>query len=103
MKKAAVSFSRPVAESEVEGILAEWARDERARIVIRRPLRSGPSGTHWHIGGTTAGMGTVEVNLVPTTRSIDVIVHDNRTGTWAGHAYRGLARLLRSRLCGDPR
>ncbi len=100
MKKITISAMRRTTEAEIEAIVASWAKEQRARSVIRRPLRSGRTGTHWHVGGTTPGMGTVEVNFFPETSGPEVMVHNNRRGTWAGDAYGRLARVLRAGLRG---
>src|SRR3989442_11739751 len=53
---------------------------------------------HWHITGLKKGTGTVEVTYQPSSRTLTVLVHDNRRGTWAGQAYQRLAQKIEKRL-----
>ncbi|HEX4919763.1 MAG TPA: hypothetical protein VFV92_03385, partial [Candidatus Bathyarchaeia archaeon] len=88
----------PMARSELQNILEAWAGREGAAVkpmgrLVRR-YKSKGDNMHWHITGLRDGMGTVEITYTPSARLLTVLVHENRRGTWAGHAYLTLAHQL---------
>lgn len=64
-----------------------------ATVTSRRELKSAAGGIHGHLSRPGSGMGTVEVNFLPAAAAVEIIVHDNRRGRWAGDAWERLARL----------
>ena len=102
LKKIEVSVSSVVDRYIIESFLEQWAKDEGARVtpqgrLARRYKTSGYS-MHWHVRGLRAGMGTVEVTYLPDLGELEVSVHDNRQGNWAGTAYLDLHKALISRF-----
>jgi hypothetical protein len=93
MKKVVVAWPRVVS-------LVKWRRPYRLGAGPRRhdhdssASRSSRDATHWHLRGRGPGAGTVEVHLLEPERTIEIMVHRNGEGIWAGAALRDLAAWL---------
>lgn len=102
MKKREIVVPTPMTRPELEELMITWAQLEDAKVrpmgrLIRQYKTSGEN-LHWHITGLKKGMGTVEVTYLPSSRTLIVLVHDNRRGIWAGQACDRLAQKIKKRL-----
>jgi hypothetical protein len=83
---------------DLEELMSAWARVENAQVRpmgrLLRQYKTEGENLHWHITGLKKGMGTVEVTYLPSNGTLAVLVHDNRRGLWAGHAYGKLAQKI---------
>jgi hypothetical protein len=83
---------------ELEEMIKGWAEREDVQIRpmgrLARQYKTEGEAMHWHISGQKKGMGTVEVTYTPSDGKLTILVHENRRGLWAGHAYRGLVREI---------
>ena len=91
-----------MSQSQLEAVLTAWAREQQAEVkpmgrLVRRYKTEGEN-IHWHITGLKKGMGTVEVTYLPSTGALTVLVHDNRRGVWAGHAYESLTQEIKNKI-----
>ncbi len=95
MKKHKIRVPPEMTKLHVQAVLRKWATQHDARVkpmgrLVRRYRTKGES-MHWHIAGAHQGAGTIEVTYLPSSGKLTVLVHDNRRGSWAGHAYKDLA------------
>ncbi len=102
MQKREIVIPISVTRRDLEELMTTWAHSEDAEVrpmgrLVRQYKTSGEN-MHWHITGLKKGMGTVEVTYLPSSRTLIVLVHDNRRGIWAGEAYERLAEKIDNRL-----
>ncbi|HZD13114.1 MAG TPA: hypothetical protein VE177_06315, partial [Candidatus Binatus sp.] len=86
--------SHKLDKKRIEKALDLWAEAQGAKVTrqgrLVRKYRTDGDSMHWHLGGVKAGMGTVEVTYWPDVGKLEVLVHENRPGYWAGKAFRDL-------------
>ena len=99
MKLVEIQVRESIKRTELEVAMGKWAgkNDAELRPMGRlvRAYKTEGENLHWHIAGRQKGMGTVEVSYFPSNGILKVLVHDNRVGSWAGEAHRGLAEELK--------
>ena len=102
LKKLEISVSSVVDRYIIESVLEQWAKGEGARVTpqgrLARRYKTSGNSMHWHIRGLRAGMGTVELTYLPDLGKLEVSVHNNRQGNWAGTAYLDLRKFLAGRF-----
>jgi len=91
VKKREIVVPTLITRRDLEELMTAWAQLENAQVrpmgrQVRRYKTSGDN-LHCHIIGLKKGTGTVEVTYLPSIGTLTVLVHDNRRGIWAGHAY----------------
>jgi hypothetical protein len=79
---------------ELEEMIKGWVEREGVQMRpmgrLARHYKTKGEAMHWHISGQKKGIGTVEVTYLPSDGKLTIMVHENRRGLWAGHAYKGL-------------
>lgn len=102
LKKIEVSVSSVLDRSMIQSVVEQWAKGEGARVTpmgrLARRYKTSGNSMHWHIRGLRAGMGTVELTYLPDLGKLEVSVHDNRQGNWAGTACIDLRKALAGRF-----
>lgn len=98
MQKREIIVRLQMSYPELQEVIAALARRYDAEVrpmgrLVRRYKTQGEH-MHWHISGVGKGTGTVEVTYLPSNGRLTVLVHDNRRGTWAGQAYKTMAREI---------
>lgn len=102
MQKREMIVRPHMSRLELQEAITTWAKRHDAEVrpmgrLVRRYKTQGEN-MHWHISGLRKGMGTVEVTYLPSSGTLTVLVHENRRGFWAGHAYEVLAREIKEKV-----